>query len=467
MITSKGKSVIAKYLIGETPSYASYIAVGCGPKPVDSNVPFSANQKIQFAQKKNLDLEMFRVPVISRGYIVETDSTEITNAVSALGVTTYTAKNFYTPGQKVTITGVTPEAFNATEVTILSANSTTFSISKTVSLPTVYVSGGVASVKVSQIVLTAEMPTEERYEITELGIYPALSNPDAGNLDSRQIFNFSKAEGWENHALDNVSAIDYKTESIDQQSSNNIIDFTNSYGKVFSAKSSNSALATTARILRQERPRYLEDSIFLRGDLSISGALATTPAGLSGKPHIHLKTTLPSLDRATPIDSLTLGFSVISRSGNAVINPNNVKILVEFSAGDYISGDPVETNPIYARLPIDLSHSLTPTGSQRNFIDGRYVTVSTLLEDLDTSPNFSWLNVDTIKIYTQVVDSSSANSDQFYVALDALRFENNTAENPLYGLVGYSVIKNQSSKPIAKDSNKSGFIEFRYAVDVS
>jgi hypothetical protein len=122
---------------------------------------------------------MFRVPVISRGYIVETDSAEITGAVSSLGVTTYTSKNIYTAGQKVTITGVNPEVFNANEATILSANSTTFSITKTVSSPTVYVSGGVASVKVSQIVLTAEMPTEERYEVTELGIYPASSNPDA------------------------------------------------------------------------------------------------------------------------------------------------------------------------------------------------------------------------------------------------------------------------------------------------
>lgn len=470
MITAKGKSILAKYLIGETPSYASYIAVGCGPKPVESNVAFSPTQKLEFYQKKNLELEMFRIPVISRGYIVENDTAEITAATSVLGVTAYTAKNFYTAGQKVTITGATPEIFNASEATILSANSTTFSISKTIPVvipPTVYVSGGVASVRVSQIVLTAEMPTEERYEITELGIYPALSNPDAGNLDSRQLLDFSRAEGWEYHAPGSVAPIDYKTEAIDQQSSTNTIDSLDSYGKTFSAKSSNSALAINSRILRQERPRYLEDSIFVRGDLSISGDLVATPAELSGKPHVHLKTTLSSLDRATPIDSLTMAFSVISRTGNSVINPDNVKILVEFSSGDYISGDPAEAAPIYARLAVDLNHSLTPGSGQRNFVSGRYVIVSTLLEDLDTSTNFSWNSVDTIKIYVQVVDSSDTNSDEFYLALDALRFENNTAENPLYGLVGYSIIKNQDSKPIAKDSNKSGFIEFRYAVDVS
>ena len=35
MITTIGKQIIAKYLMGTTPSYASYIALGCGPKPIN------------------------------------------------------------------------------------------------------------------------------------------------------------------------------------------------------------------------------------------------------------------------------------------------------------------------------------------------------------------------------------------------------------------------------------------------
>ena len=34
MITTNGKQIIAKYLIGQTPSFASHIAVGCGKKPL-------------------------------------------------------------------------------------------------------------------------------------------------------------------------------------------------------------------------------------------------------------------------------------------------------------------------------------------------------------------------------------------------------------------------------------------------
>ena len=35
MITNSGKSIIAKYLIGQAPAYASYIAVGCGAQTLN------------------------------------------------------------------------------------------------------------------------------------------------------------------------------------------------------------------------------------------------------------------------------------------------------------------------------------------------------------------------------------------------------------------------------------------------
>jgi hypothetical protein len=41
-----------------------------------------------------------------------------------------------------------------------------------------------------KLYLTAELPTEERYEISEIGIYSAGSNPSAGAYDSKTIFAF-------------------------------------------------------------------------------------------------------------------------------------------------------------------------------------------------------------------------------------------------------------------------------------
>ena len=57
-------------------------------------------------------------------------------------------------------------------------------------------------------------------------------------------------------------------------------------------------------------------------------------------------------------------------------------------------------------------------------------------------------------------------SEDFYIALDGLRLENKTAQNPLYGLTGYSVIKNTSGQPIVKEPNTSNLVEFRYGMDV-
>ena len=116
MITNTGQSILAKYLVGQAPAYASYIAVGCGSTPVSSSHVFSEAEMDSMKAKESLDFEMFRVPVTSRGYVTENG--------------------------------------------------------------------------VSKIVFTGELPTLERYDITEVGIWSAGSNPSANFNDSRTIFLF-------------------------------------------------------------------------------------------------------------------------------------------------------------------------------------------------------------------------------------------------------------------------------------
>jgi proteasome assembly chaperone (PAC2) family protein len=78
---------------------------------------------------------------------------------------------------------------------------------------------------------------------------------------------------------------------------------------------------------------------------------------------------------------------------------------------------------------------------------------------------FSWSEVKTAKIYATITKNNLP-SDSYYVCLDALRVENNTATNSLYGMTGYSVIKNVQSRPIIKSANTTNYIEFRFALDV-
>lgn len=49
---------------------------------------------------------------------------------------------------------------------------------------------------------------------------------------------------------------------------------------------------------------------------------------------------------------------------------------------------------------------------------------------------------------------------------DALRFENLNTPNPLYGLVGYSVIQNDTAKTIIKSTNTSNYVEFKFNIGV-
>ena len=76
MITNTGKNIIAKYLLGHTSSYASHIAIGCGATPLGQfDDPLSSADL--YESKDNLDFEMFRVPITSRGYVKEDDLTYV------------------------------------------------------------------------------------------------------------------------------------------------------------------------------------------------------------------------------------------------------------------------------------------------------------------------------------------------------------------------------------------------------
>lgn len=72
MITNNGREIISKYLVEQAPSYAAYIAVGCGINP-DSE---TASE--DFTDKNTLDFEMFRVPIVSRNYTTNGSVSKLT-----------------------------------------------------------------------------------------------------------------------------------------------------------------------------------------------------------------------------------------------------------------------------------------------------------------------------------------------------------------------------------------------------
>lgn len=452
MITNTGKNILSKYLVGQTPSYASHIAVGCGSTPLAEDGSFG-----DYSNKKNLDFEMFRVPIISRGFVNEAG--------------------------------------------------------------------------VSKVVLTAELPTEERYEITEVGIFSAGANPSAGAFDSKNIYSFSDLESWKYssqgteitsiyeplddrvvkiiNASTSGTNILYTTDAEHGLTAGTTISISGiapivfnlsdkniatvptpttftistaplavtgtfvSYGylvndvdtniinqvyPVFKTNADNKIFTNSNRVERYERCRFL-NNIF-----AISGNNSTITVGAndhltaeSGSNFIQLSAIGIDFSKNSPTDELRLAFSVINKVGGAETLPTSVRVIIEFSStGTFKSGKWA----IFEALV---------TSEDNDFSANRYLVVTKQLQELQKSEEFSWAEINTVRIYacvTKDVSNVDTPTSDFYVCLDGLRLENITSTNSIYGLTGYSVMRTQDAMTIVKSANTTNYIEFRFGLDV-
>jgi hypothetical protein len=454
MITNTGKNILAKYLVGQTASYASHIAVGCGPKPVAVD-----SAAVDYSDKQSLDFEMFRVPIISRGFVDESG--------------------------------------------------------------------------VSKIVLTAELPTQERYEITEVGLFSGASNPSAGSFDSKTVYSFSDSEAWKyssqgaeipsiyeplddrvvkiTNAVASGTTITYTTDAAYGLASGTRISISGVSPSVFNL--SDIAIATTPtsttftvtapaavtgtfsssgylindvetniisqvypvfqtnadnkiftnsnRVNRYERCRFLNNIFAISGNnskisIDSNGHLdAVNIATNKPSNFIQLSDTSVDFSKNSPTDELRLAFSVVNRIGDSVTQPKSVRIIVEFSStGTFKNGKWA----IFEAVIDDTNN---------NFATNRYFVVSKQLQELQKSSDFSWSEINTVRIYASVVkDGSTEPTEDFYVCLDGFRLENVTSTNSIYGLTGYSVMRTPQAKTVIKSANTTNYIEFRFALDV-
>lgn len=408
MITNKGKSVLAKYLIGQAPSYASHIAFGCGPEAIASGTDLTSFQD-EFAAKNVLDFEMFRAPIISRGYVTE-------------------------------------NVLNSNGDILVDANGDPLTV--------------------SQIVFTAELPTDERYEITEMGVFSAGANPSAGALDSKILNTFSESENWEYHYKDGALYPAKKIDVISGQLDTTIpgtidsvqrINDVETTLKVFRTNATNALFEDTRRVNRNERSRFLNSMLIMRGDASnITGSTAEElEIDPNDNSHIHLNGLNFNIDKNAGTDQIKLALSVINKTASDENTPQQVRIIVEFASAESDFGVSQE----YARLKKVITGEISSTN--------RYIVISSLLEDLEKSSGFSWSAVQIMKIYVSIGGNDGISlSDQYYVALDAIRLDNISIANPLYGLTAYTVIRNNDSRPILKNPNSTTLAEFRFGIDV-
>ena len=319
-----------------------------------------------------------------------------------------------------------------------------------------------------KIVFKAELPIEQRYQITELGVYPAEANVVAGNFDSRILSTFSNSEPWAySNNQDNSGTVSYIGPlKIDATTAGDIETYLQTSASViytlddFVFINSNSPIFEySERINRGETPRYLNRSLLVSGSTSVVNTLmsansASINTSSSASYYIENNSINLNLGKNLPTDQIKLAFSVIStaRLGINSSAPDNVKIRLEFLNNSTTSTSKAYVNIAIQDTDIDLM---------------RYQVVTKSLSDFTTDQDFSWSSINAIRIYTCIHDDSNVKTGQHFVLYDGLRFENISSYNPLYSLVAAEYVKTLDENPILKRENSTSYVEYRFGIGVS
>ena len=373
MITNDGKQIIAKYLLGQAPAFATHIAAGCGSKAL------APGETIEISEnKRSLDFEVFRVPISSRGFVKE-DNEE-------------------------------------------------------------------------KIVFKAEMPTDQRFQITEVGIFPAQSNAVAGRYDSKLLLTFGSAEPWSYVFEGSASAVPLPPEEgLDEGSENSDISITR---PVTFINSDSTIFNNSLRKERQEPPRFLNRALMVQGNsASIDASFNVIGEGYS----LENSNIFFDLGQNLPNDEIKLTFSVVSKTATTNTNPNVVRILIEFV--NNIQNSNLAAPKAFLR--IDATSEDLTFDSKVN----RYVLATRKISQFVKDTNFSFANINLVKIYTCVVVNGEP-SPNFYVIYDGMRIDNISSLNPLYSMVGYTAVQTSNGYPILKAESTSNYIEYRLGIGV-
>jgi len=374
MITSDGRTIIAKYLLNQAPEFVSHIAVGVG----GNALPDTSTESYD-SEAKCLDFEAFRVPVLSKGLLKEDG--------------------------------------------------------------------------VEKLIFKAELPTDQRFRITELGLYPAENNILAERYASKTFISFNNTEPWRYVQFGSGSVVPYLNKSLQINDETN----TTSEGSIvanrtpaFFMNSDDPVFNYVNRVKRREAPRYLGRSLAVSGNFS--GLNSSFVAGESG---YYIENSDISLDlgKNLPTDQVKLAFSLISRSLDLDNLPTTgVRIRLELINNT--------TNTPKAYVDIEIT-SDEFEDSENEDKQKRYKVVTKNISDFTSSSDFSWSNINLVRIYLDVV---SSNPSEYFISLDGIRLENISTINPLYALIAAENIKTPDGYAIVKQENSTSYIEYRFGL---
>lgn len=314
---------------------------------------------------------------------------------------------------------------------------------------------------VEKIVFKAEMPTDQRYRISEVGFYPSNANSVAGAYDSKSLAVFTPTENWVVYSGTSSSNILVSSGSaLASASADFVVD-----DLAFFMSSNSTVFDNEDRLLRQEPTRFYTHALMVSGSSSyIDVAGDGSYSAGAGSYRIENSSLAFNMGQNLPTDQIKLAFSVLSKIASNDTAPDKVRIIFDFV--NDLPGLDLESPK--ARLGVQINQAdftVLDTGQSPD-PQSRYRVVSRTLSQFNTDDTFSWANINMIRIYACALDSGDNPLDTYFISFDGLRLDNVSSDNPLYGLVGYNIIRNDFAYPIVKAANTNNFVEYRFGIGV-
>jgi len=439
MITNFGKNMISKYLLGQIDSYANYIAIGTG------------GVSPAVTTQQSLNFEAARYPVISKGLTVDSSSNR---------QLVFTAQIDSMDRFDITEIGLYPAAYDS-----LLSNSVgskmllDFSINELwsyndVSLINAQTPTGSTNITITTASLHNFDPTDS---VTITGVVPVAYNgtwtTQAGTTGTTLVVNIGSNPGpitTSGSVFSYNSALTFVSNPLDYENTTNILDAqVDGYTKLkaYSFDASNSFFTTT-RVTRKEKPRILDSAFLILGDMSATYS--------TGK-YVELIgfNNATDLDNASAsVDELRVAFNVINATALTSAPSGGVQFTIRFMTND---------GQTYKDYVFDTTNTINSNTTWTIALGTsvRYVLGKQTLDKGTSNGDFKWSAVNTVRIFAKATDATS--SANYAIIFDALRFENNSTINPLYGLIGYSV----PTTNIVKTSDTLGLVEFRFNLGVA
>lgn len=252
---------------------------------------------------------------------------------------------------------------------------------------------------IEKIVFKAEMPTEQRYQITEVAFFPAAQNSIAGSFDSKTLATFVPTETWVIYASNSSSTINLVASNVSNNDGDILIT-----DKAFFINSNESLFNEQDRRERQEPPRFYNRTLVLSGDLNyLDGDFNVLPID-----HYIQNSTLSfNLNQNLPPDEIKLAISLLSTEKTNNSQPDKVRIVFDFVNDNPVSG--FSSPKARAEIEIDGSEFLIPADNANGRPAGinRYKIITKKLSDFRLDDRFSWANINLMRAFASVIEEQT------------------------------------------------------------